>query len=95
MRTEATRQTRWAHDPSPRDPVGVTPGGVYVNEMVWAPCLQCDLQVHATRSRFLTAGITCPECGGQIAPPSSQGDVEAMVKEIDQEEARFRGQLEP
>ncbi len=94
MRTEYTRQTRWSQNPEIVDPDTTPPGSIYVKQVVWAPCLICDLQVHATRGVRVTEGITCPECGKLLLAPMSEGNSGATVKRIHQEEARFHDQME-
>jgi hypothetical protein len=92
MRTEYTRQTRWGHDP---EPVGADQpaGSTYVKMVVWMPCGECDLQVHASYTHSLTAGVVCPECGRQLALPASQGNRDAAVKKTLDTEEQFREQL--
>ena len=90
MRTETTRQTRWAAGPGAVDPEQVPPGSTYVREVVWAPCTECDLQVHATCRQWIAAGIVCPECGRTLALAPSAEDGEAAMRKVSAEESRFR-----
>jgi endogenous inhibitor of DNA gyrase (YacG/DUF329 family) len=92
MRTEHTRQTRWGHDPETVDPDQVLPGSTYVREMVWVPCPECDLQVHAAYARLLTAGVRCPECGRQVAAPLNSESPQAAQRVLARED-QFRRNL--
>ena len=89
---EWTRQTRWAHSPSPA-PEAAGPGGIYVREFVWAICPACDLQVHGTLADAQTEGLRCPECGGSLSPPLSGGGP-GTTSRIAAEEARFTRSLQ-
>jgi hypothetical protein len=60
--------------------------------MVWVPCTECDLQVHAPYTQLLTTGVTCPECGREVAAPSRPESPEAVRKVLEEEE-QFRHQL--
>jgi hypothetical protein len=86
-----TRQTRWAHAPTPAPP-GVSPGGAYVRELIWAICPACDLQVHGSLAVARGEGLRCPECGGALSPPLSGGDAGAAAR-IAADEARLAGLL--
>lgn len=93
MRTEFTRQTRWGHDPEPVDPEFAPPGQIYVKQIVWVPCTECDLQVHAAQTQFLAAGITCPECGTRLTAATVLGNPDAEAARVMQEEEYFRDQV--
>jgi hypothetical protein len=95
MWTEYARQTRWGHDPEAVDEEQVPEGTVYVKEVVWVPCSECDLQVHVTYTQLLTSGVHCPECGSPLPPPSSPSTpTPAVIREraakVLQEEDEFR-----
>jgi hypothetical protein len=92
MRTEFTRQTRWGHPPDRVDEAQRPPGTPYVKQLVWIPCPECDLQVHAAASRLPAEGLHCPECGGRLAAAEERPQV-AIVRLIEREES-FRRQLE-
>lgn len=94
MRSEHTRQTRWGHDPEAMDEQEQPPGSSHVKQLIWAPCNRCDLQVHATLTRFLTHGLTCPECGDRIATPATRRNPEPELAKVRGEEDDFRRQLE-
>jgi hypothetical protein len=72
MLAEYTRQTRWAHAPEAMDEAECTAGVPYVTQLVWMPCRQCDLQVHAWADRVRTEGLCCPECGELLAAPRAE-----------------------
>jgi hypothetical protein len=93
LRTELTRQTRWAHDPEPVDDGIVPPGQVYVKQIVWAPCVQCDLQVHATQTHSLVAGLTCPECGSRLTAATVLGNPDALAAKVMQDEEYLTAQI--
>ena len=93
MRTELTRQTRWGHDPEPIDAGQVPPGASYVREWVWVPCLTCDIQVDAALVRYLTEGVTCPECGARLIAAMGASGSEAADR-VREEERRLSEELE-
>jgi hypothetical protein len=72
MLTEFMRQTRWAHAPEAVDDAECPTGAPYVTQLVWMPCHQCDLQVHASADRVRTEGLRCPECGELLAAPRAE-----------------------
>jgi len=79
VRTEYTRQTRWAHPP---DPPGAQ--AVAIRQVVWTLCSHCDLQVHALRAHLLATGpLPCPECGRplpwSLPPPAAREALRARV----------------
>jgi hypothetical protein len=92
MRSEYTRQTRWAQPPDPVDPAQIPPGSRYVRQVIWLPCTDCDLQVHAPLTRLLTDGVTCPECGQRLADPAAPGTPERLT-EVRDAEATMRQEL--
>jgi hypothetical protein len=99
MWTEYARQTRWGHHPEAMDEEQVPPGSIYVKQVIWLPCSECDLQVHSTVTHCLTTGVTCPECGRRLRSPSSPSTpVPAATLEqagkVLEEEERFRKQVE-
>ena len=93
MQTEYGRQTRWSDRPESVDPDHVPPGRPYVKQVVWMPCNQCDLQVHVTRTHFLMRGLSCPECGDQLAPPTALPQSEGVARVL-QEEQMMQQQVE-
>ena len=95
MDNQFTRQTRWAHDPEPVEPDDVPPGGIYVRQVQWVPCLECDLQVHAATSAYLLTGITCPECGARLAHPGVLGNPDVVAERVRQIEDYLRDLVEP
>jgi len=95
MRTEYTRQTRWGHDPELVDEEECPPGGIYVKQVAWAPCHQCDLQVHAALTHSLGAGLTCPECGSRLTSPRVLGNPDVAVARIAETEEILREAVEP
>lgn len=95
MRTEYTRQTRWAAGPESVGPEEVPPGSTYAREIVWTPCTECDLQVHATRRQWIAAGIVCPECGRTLAPAPAVEDQDGLMRKVSAEESRFRQRSTP
>ncbi len=104
MRLDYTRQTRWGHDPEPADPPCVPPGTIYVKQIVWAPCTECDLQVHFTLSQALAGGVACPVCGGRLTSPRVLGNPDvaaARILEVEEilrdglfQESAFAGEVE-
>lgn len=92
MRSEYTRQTRWAAAPAAVDAAQIPPGSPYVRQMIWLPCTACDLQVHAPLTRLLTDGVVCPECGQQLAAPASPGAQERATQ-VRNAEAAIREEL--
>src|SRR4051812_22385301 len=60
MRTEYTRQTRWAYDPELQDEEQAPPGSIYVKQVIWVACNQCDLQVHSAVTQSIASGVLCP-----------------------------------
>ena len=95
MRLDYTRQTRWGHDPEPMDDEAVPPGAIYVKQVMWAPCNQCDLQVHAALTQFYAAGVTCPECGSRLTTPRVLGNPDVAVARIAEVEEILRDSVEP
>jgi hypothetical protein len=93
MRSEYTRQTRWAHAPEPADAGRTPPGDPYVKQVVWLPCTQCDLQVHASVTQLLSNGISCPECGRRLAEPMGHEASPGAVAPVLDLEERFRQEL--
>src|SRR5213594_3517136 len=91
MQTEYARQTRWAHIPQLVDPEQTPPGSTYVKHVVWMPCNHCDLQVHATHPpatrvpELLTEGLTCPECGAQLAAPPVRPESRRLAMVLQEE----------
>jgi hypothetical protein len=93
MRSELTRQTRWGHDPEPVDPAAIPPGQIYVKEVVWGTCTQCDLQVHAAQSQVLLGGLTCPECGSRLNTATVLGNPDAEAAKVMQDEEYLAAQV--
>lgn len=95
MRTEYTRQTRWAHDPEPADDELVPPGGIYIKQVIWVPCNDCDLQVHAAQTQVFAGGVMCPECGRRLTSPRVLGNPDVAVARIAEVEDILRDSVEP
>jgi len=95
MRLDYTRQTRWGHDPEPVDEEEFPAGGIYVKQVTWAACNQCDLQVHVALTQFFGGGITCPECGGRLTAPRVLGNPDVAVARIAEVEEILRDSVEP
>lgn len=95
MRLEFTRQTRWAESPEPRDPEEHPAGGIYVQQMLWVACNDCDLQVHAPLSHCLASGLVCPECGRRLTSPRVLGNPDVAVARLREAEEMLRDQVEP
>jgi hypothetical protein len=95
MRTEYTRQTRWAFDPEPVDEELVPPGAIYVKQVVWVPCNQCDLQVHSPLTQATGGGLMCPECGSRLTSPRVLGNPDVAVARIAEVEDILRDGVEP
>jgi hypothetical protein len=93
MTSEYARQTRWSHAPEPATD-DAQPGGVHAAQVVWLPCLTCDLQIHAFLSRLLLEGASCPQCGGRLAEPQARDATETVVASLLKIEERFRRKLE-
>jgi hypothetical protein len=93
MTSDYARQTRWSHGPDP-GPLERRPGAPFAVQVVWLPCLTCDLQVHAALSRLLLEGATCPECGNRLAEPEARHATEPVVARVLQTEERFQTELE-
>jgi hypothetical protein len=93
MTSEYARQTRWSHDPDPAT-LDARPAGPYAVQVVWLPCLTCDLQVHTVLSRLLLEGATCQQCGNRLAEPQARHATEPVVARVLQAEERFRTELE-
>jgi hypothetical protein len=98
MWTEYARQSRWGHDPEPVDEDQVPPGSVYIKQVIWVACNECDLQVHSTFTHSLTEGINCPVCGSPLnlatvpSTPHFAASTEQAAKVL-QEEDEFREKL--
>lgn len=95
MESEYTRQTRWAQEPEPVCADEIPPGGIYVRQLQWIACLECDLQVHATTSSYLQSGITCPECGTRLGHPGVLGNPDVVAEQVRQVEDYLREFVEP
>ncbi len=94
MRLDYTRQTRWGHEPEAVEPEAVPPGGIYVKQVMWVPCNQCDLQVFATLTVYYGGGVTCPECGSRLTSPRVLGNPDVAVARIAEVEDILRDTLE-
>jgi hypothetical protein len=95
MRTEYTRQTRWGHEPETVDEDLVPPGAIYVKQVIWVPCNQCDLQVHAAQTHYFGSGVTCPECGARLTSPRVLGNPDVAIARIAEAEDMMRDAVEP
>ncbi len=95
MRSEYTRQTRWGQEPEPVDPDYIPSGSIYVKQVVWVPCNQCDLQVHAPLTHAFGGGMTCPECGARLTSPRVLGNPDVAVARISEIEDILRDGVEP
>jgi hypothetical protein len=94
MNSDYARQTRWASPPDPANPAQDGPDTPYARQIVWLPCTDCDLQVHALLTQLLTEGVACPECGARLAAPGARHAADPIVTEALCTEERFRRQLE-
>lgn len=95
LRNEYTRQTRWGHDPEVVDDEMVPPGSIYVKQIIWVPCNDCDLQVHVAQTQFFGSGATCPECGARLTTPRVLGNPDVAVARIAETEDILRESVEP
>lgn len=95
MRTEYTRQTRWGHDPEAVDEDERPPGGIYVKQMTWVACVECDLQVHAALTQFVGGGVACPDCGGRLTSPRVLGNPDVAAAHIAEAEEILGESVEP
>jgi len=95
MRLDYTRQTRWGHDPEAVEPELVPPGSIYVKQVLWVACNQCDLQVHAALTSVFGAGLTCPECGNRLTAPRVLGNPDVAVARLAEVEEILRDAVEP
>jgi hypothetical protein len=95
MRTEYTRQTRWGHDPEPIDEEYVPPGAIYVKQLLWVPCNNCDLQVHSALTQSVAGGVLCPECGTRLTSPRVLGNPDVAVARLAEVEEILRESVEP
>jgi hypothetical protein len=95
MLTEYTRQTRWAHEPEQVDPDDCPPGGIYVKQVIWIPCNDCDLQVHAALTQTVAGGVLCPDCGARLTSPRVLGNPDVAAARIAEDEELLRQAVEP
>jgi hypothetical protein len=95
MRVDYTRQTRWGHDPEVVDDELLPPGSIYIKQVVWVPCNECDLQVHAALTHFMGGGISCPECGNRLTSPRVLGNPDVAVARVAEVEDILRDSVEP
>lgn len=95
MRLDYTRQTRWGHEPEVVDDEEVPPGSIYVKQVIWVPCHECDLQVHAAQTQFFGGGVTCPECGSRLTSPRVLGNPDVAIARIAEVEDILREGVEP
>ena len=95
MRLDYTRQTRWAHDPEPLDPEWIPPGSIFVKQVLWVPCGECDLQVHAALTATVGSGVNCPECGGRLTSPRVLGNPDVAQARLVEVEEILRDSVEP
>jgi hypothetical protein len=93
MESEYARQTRWALPPDPVDPARIPAGACYVRQVVWLPCTECDLQVHAPLVQLLAEGVACPECGRQLAVPIAVEQIADRLRQVMDAEENFRQEL--
>jgi hypothetical protein len=93
MRTEYTRQTRWGHQPEAVDEEVVRPGTLYVKQVAWLPCPECDLQVHTFLTQSIASGASCPECGKRLSSPRVLGTPDVAVSRIQEAEEIMRDAL--
>ncbi|MFN3652312.1 MAG: hypothetical protein ACK47B_22270 [Armatimonadota bacterium] len=94
MRNEYTRQTRWGHDPEPVDEDVVPPGSIYVKQVAWVPCNDCDLQVHSALTQSVAGGVTCPDCGARLTSPRVLGNPDVAASRIAEVEEILRDSLD-
>jgi hypothetical protein len=95
MRTDYTRQTRWAHEPEAAVEAEVPPGGIYVKQVTWVACPTCDLQVHAAMTQVLAGGLACPDCGARLTAPRVLGNPDVAAARVAEVEAILRDSVEP
>ena len=95
MRIDYTRQTRWGHEPEVVEEELVPPGSIYVKQVMWVPCNDCDLQVHAALTHFFGGGLTCPECGKRLTSPRVLGNPDVAIARIAEVEEILRDSVEP
>ena len=95
MRLDYTRQTRWAHDPEVVEAEYLPPGSIYVKQVLWVPCNQCDLQVHAAMTHFFGGGVSCPECGSRLTSPRVLGNPDVAIARLAEVEEILRDSVEP
>jgi hypothetical protein len=83
---ESAGEARWAAEPERIDPDDYPPLRPHARAMTWAPCPACEIQVHTLASRFLLAGITCPECGSRLleAPEDGSEQLRALLRQEDE-----------
>jgi hypothetical protein len=93
MRSDLTRQTRWSHDPEPVDPILTPPGQIYVKQMTWMACTECDLQVHAAQTQAVVTGVICPQCGTRLTTATVIGNPDAEAARLMQDEEYLRDQV--
>ena len=65
--------TAWAEDPERVDPEDYPAGSQWVKLFTWAPCLQCDLQVHSPFGLAVLRGVRCPRCSAPLLAPAEDG----------------------
>jgi len=95
MRSEYTRQTRWGHDPEPVDSDELPPGSIYVKQVLWVACTECDLQVQVCLTHSFGSGVSCPECGRRLTAPRVLGNPDVAVARLEEVEAILRDGVEP
>lgn len=95
MRNEYTRQTRWGHEPEPADPDLTPPGSIYVKQLIWVACNDCDLQVQACMTHTLASGVNCPDCGHRLTAPRVLGNPDVAAARVADVEEILRDGVEP
>jgi hypothetical protein len=78
--------SHWSVDPERVDPDDYAPGRVFVKVMTWAPCDDCQIQVHSPASQFLLRGISCPRCERLLlpAPPDALDRLQSLLRQEDE-----------
>jgi hypothetical protein len=83
---------QWAADPERTDPDDYPPGQPFVKLLTWAPCPNCERQVHTPVTRYLLQGLSCPLCGSQLlAPPE---DASALLADALRREDELSAELD-
>ena len=88
---EEAATTAWAAEPERVDPDEYPPSAPFARQMTWAPCAECELQVHLPVTQFVYRGLNCPRCGQELLPPPAEPD--EWLRRVLREEDEFAEQL--